>query len=66
LDGGDGRGWEWAEGFAVVFLVVGKEVVPAVVDELPEGWGAGASRLVDGRHDKDSSVSKSPDFTVPY
>ena len=37
LDGGDGGGRERAEGFAVVFLVVGEEVVPAVVDELPEG-----------------------------
>ena len=37
LDGGDGGRWERAEGFAVVFLVVGEEVVPAVVDELPEG-----------------------------
>jgi hypothetical protein len=29
---------------------LGEEVVPAVVDELPEGRGAGAARLVDGRH----------------
>ena len=52
LDGGDGRGWEWAEGFAVVFLEVGEEVVPSVVDELPQGRGTGTSGLVDGRHDK--------------
>jgi hypothetical protein len=39
-----------AEGFAVVFLVIGEEVAPAVADELPEGGGAGAARLVDGRH----------------
>ena len=31
-------------------LLEGEEVVPAVVDELPEGRGAGAARLVDGRH----------------
>jgi hypothetical protein len=37
LDGGDGGGRERAERFAVVFLVVDEEVVPAVVDELPEG-----------------------------
>lgn len=37
LDGGDGRRLERAEGFAVMLFVVGEEVVPAVVDELPEG-----------------------------
>jgi hypothetical protein len=52
LDGGDGGGRERAEGFAVMFLVVGEEVIPAVVDELPEGRSAGASWLVDGRHNK--------------
>ena len=52
LDGGDGGGRERAEGFAVVFLVVGEEVIPAVVDKLPEGRGAGTTRLVDGRHKK--------------
>jgi hypothetical protein len=36
----------------VVFLVVGEEVIPAVVDKLPEGRGAGTTRLVDGRHKK--------------
>jgi hypothetical protein len=50
LDGGDGGGRERAEGFAVVFFVVGKEVVPTVVNDLPKGRGAGASRLVDGWH----------------
>ena len=40
----DGGGAERAEGLAVVFFVVGEEVVPAVVDELPEGRGAGAAR----------------------
>jgi hypothetical protein len=52
LDGGDGGGVERSEGFAVVFLVVGEEVIPAVVDELPEGRGAGTTGLVDGRHNK--------------
>ncbi len=50
LDGGDGGGAQGAKGFAVVLFVVGEEVVPAVVDELPEGRGAGAAGLVDGRH----------------
>jgi hypothetical protein len=50
LDGGRGVGAEWAEGLPVVFFVVGEEVFPAVVDELPEGRGTGAARLVDGRH----------------
>ena len=50
LDGGDGGGAERTEGFAVVFFVVGEEVVPAVVDELPEGRSAGTAGLVDGGH----------------
>jgi hypothetical protein len=50
LDGGDGGGRERAEGFAVMFLGVGEEVIPAVVDKLPEGRGAGTTGLVDGRH----------------
>ena len=52
LDGGDGGGRERAEGFAVVFFVIGEEVVPAVVDELPEGRSAGMTGMVDGRHKK--------------
>ena len=52
LDSGDGGGRERAEGFAVLFFVVCEEVVPSVVDELPEGRCAGASWLVDGRHNK--------------
>jgi hypothetical protein len=47
LDGGRGVGAEWAEGLSVVFFVVGEEVFPAVVDELPEGRGTGAARVVD-------------------
>ena len=52
LDGGDGGGRERAEGFTVLLFVVGEEVVPSVVDELPEGRCAGASWLVNGRHNK--------------
>lgn len=37
LDGGDGVGVERAEGLAVLVFVTSKEVVPAVVDDLPEG-----------------------------
>ena len=50
LDGGDGGGAERTEGLPVVFFVVGEKIVPAVLDELPEGRGAGAAGLVDGRH----------------
>ena len=50
LDGGRGVGAEWAEGLPVAVFVTSEELVPAVVDDLPEGRGAGAARLVDGRH----------------
>jgi hypothetical protein len=50
LDGGDSGGVERAEGFAVVFFVTSEEVVPAVVDDLPERRGTGSTGLVDGRH----------------
>lgn len=50
LDGGDGGGRERAEGFAVFRFVVSEEIVPAVVDDLPKGRGAGTAGLVDGRH----------------
>ena len=52
LDGGEGGRWERAEGFAVFRFVVCEEVIPTVVDELPKGRGAGATGLVDGRHNK--------------
>ena len=52
LDGGNGGGVERAEGFAVVFFVTSEEVVPAVVDDLPERRGTGATGLVDGRHNR--------------
>ncbi len=50
FDGGSGGGVERAEIVAVFAFVVGKEFVPAVVDKLPEGRGAGAAGLVDGWH----------------
>jgi len=52
LDGGDGGGVERAEGFAVKFFVEGEELVPAVVDDLPEWRGTGAAGLVDGWHNE--------------
>jgi hypothetical protein len=48
FDGGGGV--ERAEGFAVTFFVVGEELVPAVVDELPKGRCTGAAGLVNGGH----------------
>lgn len=50
FDGGDGLAAERAETFAMAGFVLGEEVIPAVVDELPEGRSARASGLVDGRH----------------
>ncbi len=52
LNGSGCGGAERSEGFAVVFFVTSEEVVPAVVNELPEGGGAGTAGLVDGRHKK--------------
>lgn|GEM_PF-1112669 len=52
LDGADGGGWKRAEGFAVFRFVVCEEVIPAMVDELPEGRGTGTAGLIDGRHKK--------------
>ncbi len=43
-------GAERSEGVAVFRFVVGEEIVPAVVDELPKLGGAGPAGLVDGRH----------------
>ena len=48
FDGGRGGGVERAEGLAVFAFIVGQKSVPAVVDELPEGRGAGAAGLIDG------------------
>lgn len=52
LDGADGGGWKRAEGFAVFRFVVCEEVIPAIVDELPEGRGTGTAGLIDGRQRK--------------
>jgi len=50
FDGGDGLASERAEALAMAGFVLGEEVIPAVVDELPQGRGARAPRLVDGGH----------------
>ena len=50
LDGGGCGGAERSEGVAVFRFVVGEKIVPAVVDDLPKGRGAGTAGLVDGRH----------------
>lgn len=50
LDGGDGLRAQRTEGLAVAGFVLGEKVVPAVMDELPEGRGTGTAGLVDGGH----------------
>ena len=50
LDGGYGAVTERSEGLAVVLFVVCEKIIPAVVNNLPEGRGAWATGLVDGRH----------------
>ena len=50
FDGGSGCGVERTEILAVFAFVVGKEVVPAVVDKLPERRGAGTAGLVNEGH----------------
>ncbi len=49
LNGRNGGGWKRAEGFVVVLFVFGEEVVPAELDELPEGSGMGSSGVAEGR-----------------
>ena len=49
-DGVGGMGGERTVFLAVVFFVSVEELVPAVVDELPEGRCPGAAGLVDGGH----------------
>ncbi len=49
-DGGEDVGAERAEVGAVFFLVGGEKGIPSGGEDLPEGRGAGAARLVDGRH----------------
>ena len=45
LDGGDGIGAKRAEGFPVLPFVVGEELVPAVVEDLPEWRGRKVKKL---------------------
>ena len=44
----DGEGSQRAVDLAVFGFVVGEEVVPGMVDDLPEWRGAGTPRPVDG------------------
>jgi hypothetical protein len=48
LNGGDGFGPERAHGRAVLFLVTGNKIIPATVDNLPEGRRPRAPRMVNG------------------
>ena len=48
LHGGDCGGAKGAEGLPVVFFVTSEEIVPAVMDDLPERRSAGAAGVVDG------------------
>ena len=48
LNGDGGFGPERAHGGAELLFVNGEEIVPGEVDDLPQGRGAGASRVVDG------------------
>ena len=50
VDDGDGVPAQRAVGAAVAGFVAGDELVPGVVDELPEGRGAGSPGAVDGWH----------------
>ena len=47
-NGGDGFGPERAHGGAELLFVNGEEIVPSEVDDVPQGRGAWASRVVDG------------------
>ena len=49
-DGGDGIRAQWSHGAAVVLLVAGDEIIPGVMDDLPEGRGARAARAVNRGH----------------
>lgn len=42
---------QWAVNGAVALFVAGDKIGPTVVDDLPEGRSAGATRSVDGGHD---------------
>jgi hypothetical protein len=49
-DGGDGIGAQWSHGASVVLFVAGDEIVPSVVDDLPEGRCTRAARVIDRGH----------------
>ena len=41
---------ERAVGFAVVGFVIGLELVPTLVDDLPKRGGSGPARMINSRH----------------
>ena len=49
-DGGDGFPAQRPHRAAVVLFVTGEEIIPGVVDDLPEGRGARAARVVNRGH----------------
>ena len=49
-DGGDSIGAQRSHGTAMVLFVAGDEIVPDVVDDLPQRRGARAARMVDRGH----------------
>jgi hypothetical protein len=51
-DGGDRLGAQRPHGTAVVLFVAGEEIVPGVINNLPEGRGARAARVVDRGHER--------------
>ncbi len=48
VDHGDSILAQWSVSLAVAGFVVGDELVPCVMDNLPEWRGAGTTRTVDG------------------
>ena len=44
-------GAEGPVGFAVVGFVMGLELVPTLVDDLPKRGSSGAARMINSRHD---------------
>jgi hypothetical protein len=51
-DVGDGIRAQGSHGAPVVLFVTGEEIVPSLVDDLPERRRPGTPGVVEGRHDK--------------
>jgi hypothetical protein len=52
IDYREGIGPQWSVGLTVRAFVVSEELVPSVVDDLPERRGAGTARAIDRWHKK--------------